>query len=255
MFVLLNGCIGFKNFRNMGFPFRPLRLPQVLLLLFLSCHSIAQYADNKYGLKVIADFEAYRNTVAADSANELIDLSQHIPGIVLDIRYATSNNFVNEPVYRLAAAFARRPVAEALLRVQQELALQGLGLKIYDAYRPYTVTVKFYEKTQDSVFVAVPWKGSRHNRGCAVDLTLVNLKTGKDVRMPTPYDEFSEKAHPDYADVPRKTKENRNLLISVMNKYGFTVYPDEWWHFDFPGWEKFDLMDIPFEELKRLTGK
>jgi zinc D-Ala-D-Ala dipeptidase len=204
---------------------------------------------NKYGLKVISDYQEYLKSIVADNANLLVNIQQQIPDIVLDIKYATKDNFIHEAVYKQSLAFARKPVAEALAAIQEELKVAGLGIKIWDAYRPYSVTVKFYEKTNDSVYCAVPWKGSRHNRGCAVDLTLIDLKSGKEVEMPTAYDDFTDKAHPGYMNLPENILKNREFLVSTMKRYGFTPYPSEWWHFDFRGWEKFDLMDIPFEQL------
>jgi len=111
--------------------------------------------------------------------------------------------------------------------VQKELEKQGIGIKIFDAYRPYSATLLFYEIQKDTIYVAAPWKGSRHNRGCSVDLTLVDLKTGKELKMPTSFDSFSEESWPSYNNLPRKVIGNRQTLINVMSKYGFTVYPEE----------------------------
>lgn len=223
----------------------------LFLLVCLGKSSVCLNAQEKnvYGLTVVSSLNDYRLEVAEDSNMQLVDISKAIPGIALDIRYATANNFLGFPFYDRAAAFARRPVVDALRQVETELAGEGLGIKIYDAYRPYSVTVMLYEKTHDSVFVAVPWKGSRHNRGCAIDLTLIDLKTGEELSMPTPYDDFSEKAHPDYTDLPAEIIANRTKLISTMEKHGFTVYYAEWWHFDFTGWEKYPVLDIPFDSL------
>ena len=126
-----------------------------------------------------------------------------------------------------------------------------ISLKIFDGYRPYAVTVKFWKVTPlaKKAFVANPKAGSRHNRGCAVDLTLIDLKSGKALEMPTPYDSFSEAASPTYEDITPLQKKNRDFLIKIMENHGFTVFKNEWWHYDFNGWEKFPLMDIPFEKL------
>jgi D-alanyl-D-alanine dipeptidase len=228
------------------------RLPLPVLLIFFAVASTSLHAQekaNKYGLTVVSGYADYLKKVAADSSNILMSINKNVPGVVLDIKYATKDNFVKEAVYNLPLAFARKPVVEALAKVQAELKKEGLGLKIWDAYRPYSVTCLFYEKTQDSVYTAAPWKGSRHNRGCAVDLTIINLKTGKELKMPTPYDDFTDKAHPDYMKLPGEVLHNRNLLATVMKKYGFSVYPSEWWHFDYRGWENFELIDISFEQL------
>jgi len=222
-----------------------------IILVLSAVFGLQAQVPNPYGLPIVATTEAYEACIAADSANLLVDLSNAIPGVVLDIRYATANNFVGQAVYEQPAAFARKPVADALAEVQQELSLLGLGLKIFDAYRPYAVTLLFYEKVPDTVFVAAPWRGSRHNRGCAVDLTLVDLESGQELTMPTAYDDFSGKARPGCMDLPQEAIHNRQILLDVMHHHGFDVYESEWWHYDFRGWERYDLMDIPFSELMK----
>jgi len=140
-------------------------------------------------------------------------------------------------------------VVLALQKVEAELKTKGLGLKIYDAYRPYSVTVKFYEVTPDTNFVADPRKGSKHNRGCAIDLSIIDLKTGKELDMPTAFDSFSKKASANYANLPPQQIANRELLKTVMQAHGFKVLPTEWWHYDFTGWQKYPLMNVPFSAL------
>ncbi|WP_411273596.1 M15 family metallopeptidase [Daejeonella sp.] len=216
--------------------------------ILASSHIYAQTA-NPHGLAVIDNIIDYRNSVAGNPEKELLDLKKYIPGIKLDIRYATKNNFAKQAVYKEARAYARLPVAKALKNVQAELNKSGLGLKIFDGYRPYSVTVKFFEIASDKSFVASPKDGSRHNRGCAIDLTIINLKSGKDLNMPTPYDSFADAASPDYKDLPASVIKNRDLLINVMERNGFRVLDNEWWHFDFKDWKNFELMDIAFEEL------
>ena len=206
-------------------------------------------APNQYGLKVISRYEDYTATIKADSNNRLMNLEAIIPGIQLDIRYATANNFTGQKVYDSAMAFLRLAPAKALQQVQNELKAQNLGLRVYDAYRPYTITIKFYEIYKDTNFVAAPWLGSRHNRGCAVDVSLIDLNTQQEIPMPTEYDDFTAKAKPDYADLPDSVKANRKLLIDIMAKYNFEVHHSEWWHFDYTGWDKYYLMDIPFRQL------
>lgn len=186
---------------------------------------------------------------AAGNDKKLVELKKYIPGLVLDIRYATDNNFTGQKVYEQAKAFARLPVAKALKNIQAELRSKGLGLKIYDAYRPYAITVKFYEIAKDTTFVADPRKGSRHNRGCAIDLTLLYLKTGKELDMPTGYDDFTAKAAANYTGLSPQKLHTRSLLRAIMEKHGFAIYPSEWWHYDFKGWEKFELLDVPFALL------
>lgn len=218
----------------------------VLLLLLLVQTAFAQY---KYGLTP-ANHKQYKESIAKNPDNELVELIKVIPGLQLDIRYATTNNFTGEVIYKLAKAYARKPVAEALKNVQSDLREKGMELKIHDGYRPYTATVKFYEVYGDTTFVASPYQGSRHNRGCAIDLTLIDSKTKKELNMPTPYDSFQEEAFPNYPLKDKRAIKNRAILIAAMEKRGFKVYDSEWWHFDFIGWEKFDVLDIDFEELE-----
>lgn len=204
----------------------------------------------KYGVTVVDDTSFYKKEVERDSLKKLVDLEKFIPRIKLDIKYATKDNFVGMKVYDEPKAFLRLPAAYALKKVQEELNKKGLGLKIFDAYRPYSVTVLFYEKIKDTDYVASPCQGSRHNRGCAVDVTVIDLKTGKELEMPTKIDDFTLKAHPDYMDLSDSVKSNRALLTSVMKKYGFAQFPTEWWHFDFSGWENYFLMDLKFDDLE-----
>jgi D-alanyl-D-alanine dipeptidase len=192
----------------------------------------------------------YLKEAQADSNKKLVEIKKYIPGIVLDIRYATTNNFTHHVMYKQARAFARLPVVRALQQIEAELKTKGLGLKIYDAYRPYSVTVTFYEVTPDTNFVADPKKGSKHNRGCAVDLSLIDLKTRKELDMPTGFDSFSKKAAAEYADLPKEELANRELLKSVMQAHGFRVISTEWWHYDFNGWQNYPLLDVPFSAIK-----
>jgi D-alanyl-D-alanine dipeptidase len=217
----------------------------LFLLFILSFTASAQY---KYGLTPIT-YSAYTSSVKKNAQKELIDLETFIPKIILDIRYATTNNFTGEQIYKSARAFARKPVAKALKKAQQEFNAQGVGIKIFDAYRPYAATVKFYEVYHDTTFVASPYRGSRHNRGCAIDMTLVNLKTGKELKMPTGYDAFVKEARPTFPLKDPEVKKNRDLIITVMQKYGFRVNSSEWWHFDFKGYSSYEVLDIAFEEL------
>lgn len=204
---------------------------------------------NPYGLRIINSYEDYRASYTKTPDNQLVEIKKVIPNITLDIRYATRNNFMNQVMYKEARAFARKPVVAQLKRVQLALNKKGYGLKIFDGYRPYAITQAFYKKAKNKNFVANPKKGSKHNRGCAIDLTLIDLKTGKEVQMPTPYDSFAPEASPSYSNLPPSAIKNRALLITTMQSYGFRVLSNEWWHFDFIGWKKYDLMDIPFEKL------
>lgn len=219
--------------------------------VFITIVAVAPaWGQYKYGLKPTG-YEAYVKSVKADPRKELLDLEKFIPGIVLDIRYATSNNFTGEKIYEQAKAYARRPVAEALRKIQRDLKADGLGIKIFDAYRPYKATVKFYEVYGDTTYVASPYRGSRHNRGCALDLTLIELHNAKELKMPTGYDSFTKQAWPSTPVADPEARKNRQILIDVMEKYGFKVNSSEWWHFDFVGWKNFEVMDIDFHELEK----
>lgn len=178
---------------------------------------------------------------------ELITLDNTIK---LDIRYATDNNFVGKTVYPEARAFLQKPAAEALLRVHKKLRKQGLGLLIFDGYRPWAITKLFWEVTSEEKrkFVANPAKGSKHNRGCAVDLSVYDLKTGLPIEMPSGFDEFTERASPNYTGGTKTERSNRDLLRKLMEDEGFTVNANEWWHFDYKNWEDYAIYDISFTE-------
>jgi D-alanyl-D-alanine dipeptidase len=184
---------------------------------------------------------------------ELISLDNTIK---LDIRYATENNFMGRKVYPEARAFMQKPAAKAIVRVHKKLKKQGLGLVIYDGYRPWTITKLFWDTVapEQRKFVADPAKGSKHNRGCAVDLGIFDLKTGLAVPMPSGYDEFSDRASPNYAGGTEEERRNRDLLRSLMEDEGYTVNSDEWWHFDYKDWEKYAIYDISFDEAAK-NGK
>lgn len=219
----------------------------IIILFFGPLSGFCQY---KYGLTPV-NFEKYRQSLITNPDKELVDLEKFIPGLQLDIRYATTNNFTGEVIYNLPKAYARKPVAQALKKVQSDLKKKGFELKIHDGYRPYSATVKFYEVYGDTTFVASPHKGSRHNRGCALDLTLIDSKTKTELKMPTPYDSFQEEAFPDFPLKDKEAAANRDMLRAAMEKHGFKVYPSEWWHFDFIGWDQFEVLDIDFEELEK----
>ena len=182
---------------------------------------------------------------------DLVELIKLDPTIRLDIRYATKNNFLGKPVYKEARAFLQRPAAEALVRVNQALRPQGYGLIIHDGYRPWSVTKVFWDATPDDkkIFVADPSQGSRHNRGCAVDLSLFDLKTGKEVVMTSGYDEMTERSHINYAGGSEEQRRLRDMLRAAMEAEGFAVYEPEWWHYDYKDWKKYPILNYTFEDL------
>ena len=174
---------------------------------------------------------------------DLIELTKLDDLIKLDIRYATADNFLGAPVYTEARAFLQRPAALALARVHKSLEKQGLGLMVFDGYRPWWVTHVFWHATPRElrVFVADPATGSRHNRGCAVDLTLYDRKTGKPVEMPGGFDEFSDRSYAAYPGGTSRQRYYREQLRAAMEAEGFAVYYAEWWHFDHRDWRKYPL--------------
>lgn len=183
--------------------------------------------------------------------SDLVELVTLDPTIRLDIRYATPNNFLGVPVYTEARAFLQRPAAEALVRANQALKPHGYGLLVHDGYRPWYVTKIFWEATPPDKreFVADPAQGSKHNRGCAVDVTLYDLKSGKPVRMPSLYDEMSPRAYSDYAGGTENERALRALLRRTLEAEGFTVLPEEWWHFDYRDWPSYGVQNVSFESL------
>ena len=174
----------------------------------------------------------------------LVDIRTVNRNIRLDIRYATTNNFLKRKLYPISKCALRSSVAQKLSLVQTDLEKIGLGLKVYDCYRPFSVTEQMWEVLPNPNYVANPARGSRHNRGAAVDLTLVD-RTGKELEMPTPFDDFTAKAHRDYAGGSAQSRKNRQLLEDAMKKQGFIGITTEWWHFDSEDWQKFAILDIP----------
>jgi D-alanyl-D-alanine dipeptidase len=226
----------------------------------LAFHDFGAETEAAIRASVRADPEALRRQALAATPPvetgefllpDLVDLTTVDPRIKLDIRYAGSNNFMGIPLYERSGAYLQRPAAEALKRAQDALGAQGYGLLIHDAYRPWFVTWMFWEATPPDarMFVANPAKGSRHNRGCAVDLTLYDLKTGRPVEMPSRYDEFSGRAHADFVGGTTKQRALRAILREAMTVQGFEVYAEEWWHFDFKDWRRYPIGTKTFTEL------
>ena len=183
---------------------------------------------------------------------ELREIVKLDPTIKLDIRYATRNNFLGRPVYKESRAFLQKPAAEALVRAHQRLRPQGYGIVVHDGYRPWSVTKIFWDVTpaDKKIFVADPSQGSRHNRGCAVDLSMYELSTGKIVQMPSEYDEMTERAHINYACATPEAKRLREMLRSAMEAEGFAVYEPEWWHYDYKDWKEYPIVNVPFSKIK-----
>jgi zinc D-Ala-D-Ala dipeptidase len=184
---------------------------------------------------------------------DLVELVSLDPDLRLDVRYATKDNFLGVPVYPSARAFLQRPAAEALVRAHRALRPYGYGLLIHDAYRPWWVTKVFWEATPPDKreFVADPARGSRHNRGCAVDLTLYRLADGRAVEMPGVYDEMSERSYPSYPGGTSAQRWRRDLLRAAMEAEGFAVFSSEWWHFDYRSWHEYPILNVPFDAIGR----
>ena len=184
---------------------------------------------------------------------DLVELIKFDSAVKLDIRYATTNNFVGRPLYTEARAFLQRPAAEALRRAHQKVRQHGYGLLIFDGYRPWAITKLFWDATsgEQHNFVADPRKGSKHNRGCAVDLSLYDLKTGREVEMPGAYDEMTERSYPIYKGGTAEQRRTRDLLRAAMESEGFTVNAYEWWHFDYKDWPQYPILNLSFAELSK----
>jgi zinc D-Ala-D-Ala dipeptidase len=203
---------------------------------------------------------AYPGAVAQEMPKEkgdfrepdLVEVLKLDSTIKLDVRYATPNNFLGRPVYNEARAFLQRPAAEAIARANRKLREKGYGLLVFDGYRPWSVTKIFWDSTpQDKKrFVADPSQGSRHNRGCAVDLTLYSLRSGLEVEMPSSYDEMTERAYPNYSGGTEEQRRLREMLRKAMESEGFTVNEFEWWHFDYKDWKAYPILNVPFENLR-----
>ena len=210
------------------------------------------YAQKKSEPQVIKAYRLYKQSLKSDSSKKMVELKTVVPNIQYDLRYATVNNFMHQQVYKEGShTFLRLIVARALGRVQQELNEKDLSLKIWDAYRPYSVTEKMWELIKDERYVADPKKGSGHNRGIAVDLTIIDRTTGKELDMGTGFDNFTDTAHQTFKNLPLEILNNRGLLKTVMEKNGFVAMETEWWHF-FWNNQDFELLDIDPKKFKKI---
>ncbi|WP_020596915.1 M15 family metallopeptidase [Spirosoma panaciterrae] len=210
---------------------------------------------SKYGLPVVGDVRIYEKIVAADPDNELVDMHQILPDAQYDVTYADTTNFLKRKLYPTADVFMRKPAALALRQVAENLKKQGYGLVLFDGYRPYAITMLFYEEHGDTTFVADPRKGSKHNRGMAIDLSLYELKTGKRLSMPSAYDESTPRAYHSYMDSDSASLAHRTLLRKAMEQVGFAIFPWEWWHYDFRGWENCFTYDLWFDAIRKANKK
>lgn len=224
------------------------------LLVLPSCAQ--QLKTSSYGVRYIASEKSYKQTLTLDSNKKMVELKQLMPTLIYELHYATKDNFIKQPLYpvRTDFTFLRLPAAKALQKVQNELNEKGYGLKIFDAYRPYSVTVKFWELIKDERYVANPAKGSGHNRGLAIDLTIVDLKTGVELDMGTGFDNFTDTAHHTFTQLSTTVLQNRKLLKELMLKHGFNLLETEWWHYYWPNDKNYEVLDLDFKKLKKLSS-
>ncbi len=234
---------------------QPLNISKLLfcVLLLQAPRVHAQpFETSKYGARVLKSVETYRQIVREDSSQRMVPVSANMPWVRLQLAYAGTDNFTHILLYpeKPAETYLRLPVMRALARVQAQLRQIGLGITVWDAYRPYSVTEKLWEQVHDDRYAADPAKGSGHNRGIAVDLTIYDLQTNKNLNMPTGFDNFTDSAKADFPAVTADQLRNRRLLRTLMENSGFIQLPTEWWHFSWPHPESFPLMDLSFTELR-----
>jgi zinc D-Ala-D-Ala dipeptidase len=228
----------------------------VVFTAFYVLNSISIFAQklpvSPYGLSYINSVALYQQSLSGHPEKQMYSLAV-IPGIILDLRYATDNNFMHKKLYpgNVNTTFLRRPAYLALDSVAKELSARGLTLVIFDAYRPYSVTEALWNRVRDERYAANPAKGSGHNRGISVDLTLADSKTHQLLPMPTGFDSFSDSSYHNFKNSSAKRIANRDLLRHTMEKYGFIPLFSEWWHYSWPETGYFEVLDLSFEQLSK----
>lgn len=222
----------------------------LLAIFFLSTPVIGQ-SVSAYGVPVWKDAKKYREVARADSNHRMVNLAKAIPGLQFDLRYASENNFTGKKLYpgKPATSYLRLPAARALAKVQESLMKRGYALKVFDAYRPYSATVVMWELVRDERYAANPAKGSGHNRGLAIDLTIIDTRNGKELAMGTGFDNFTDSAHHSFTNLPQEVILNRKLLREVMESNGFKALETEWWHYYWPNDGNYPIMDVGFGKL------
>ena len=221
-------------------------MKKVLLSICISVLTIA--SKRQTSLKVISDLKVYNEL---PDTKKLVLLTDSVPNIQQDLVYATTHNFTKKKLYPFPKLYVNTQMASALKKAAKILQAKGLGLLIYDGYRPYSVSKKMWEIVQDTRYVANPINGSDHNKGAAIDLSLYNLKTGKALLMPTPFDDFTEKAHLSYNPSSATIRTNRALLIQTMQSVGLHPLATEWWHYTLSNSKSLDVLDISFKDLEK----
>jgi D-alanyl-D-alanine dipeptidase len=226
----------------------------VMLFVFttLFIFSLKSQSEGKNQLKVISTIDTLKMKITTNPSLEMVELKQLVPGIKYDLAYARKSNFTKHRLYpkRLKSTYLRKEPAVALSNIAKELKEKGIGILVWDAYRPYSVTERFWNLIHDERYVANPVNGSGHNRGIAIDMTLYELNTGKLLEMPTGFDDFSEKAHQGNQQLSEIKINNREFLRIIMEKHGFVKFETEWWHYSWPSPSKYDVLNIPFWQLK-----
>ncbi len=203
---------------------------------------------------IISTKKQYQISIDSNSQKKIININKIIPTIILDLRYGTINNFTKTKLYKNAnTTYMRMAPANALLQVQNYFANKGLGIKVFDAYRPYTATKLMWNLIQDDRYVANPKNGSNHNRGLAIDLTIINLKTLEEIDMGTAFDNFTDTAHHSFTHLAAKVLENRKLLKTTMELFGFIAFDTEWWHYSWSNNQNYEVIDLSFTKLKRIV--
>ncbi|MDI9366365.1 MAG: M15 family metallopeptidase [Flavobacterium sp.] len=219
--------------------------------------SAAQLANtlpkNEFGLTIVSNAVYFKASITQDSLKQMVAIDKYVAHVKTNFVYATTSNFTHKILYSKPKAYLRLAAVKALQAVANNLKTKGLGLLIYDAYRPYSVTKTMWQIVPDDRYAANPAKGSGHNRGIAVDVTLYNLQTGMPLPMPTPFDDFTEKAHHNYRQLDSTVLANRQLLKTVMEQQGFKALDTEWWHYYLPNAAYFELLDIDFKQMKKLV--
>jgi D-alanyl-D-alanine dipeptidase len=210
---------------------------------------------NQYGLPVVERLETYRQQALRERDVALVDLRRFVPGLRVRLAYTTPDNPTGRVLYDARRAYLRLPAALALRAAQRDLARRDAGLLVYDAYRPYAATLALWAAVGDSAYAAPPPSGSRHNRGAAVDVGLVDLRTGEPLRMPTAYDVFTPAAAQGYNALPAAAVADRELLRSTMERHGFRPLASEWWHYDFKTWPRFSLLDLRLGAVARVRPR
>lgn len=229
----------------------------VKLIVFSSFFLIAAllHGQENTGETIISDTAVYLEQLAVSPNNQMVDIENYIHGIKCDVKLATKDNPVKEEVYLYNRAFVRKPLAMSLEIIQENLNRRGLGLKIFDAYRPYSVSKAINDQLTNTAFELMMVDAKKHSRGASVDVSLISLETGEEIQMPSGYFQDNEAAAVDFQHLPENVIKNREILIEVMQQHGFRVSPDHWWHFDFMGWQGFSFLDLSFEKLEILEQR